>query len=126
MATAEVVGITKGLPTVVQDKQAASKDAYSKTQQQIQDFSAAVHALSDTVGTNGVSSSPLRLPQLTLPEYRGRKNLDRFTEQLTNILTSSGVSAKFWLTYLKQQCRKDVRALDAICNYETTRASKIN
>ena len=125
MATAEVVGIIKGLAAVVQDQQAASKDAYSKTQKQIQDLSAAVHALSNTVGTNGASSSPLRLPQLTLPEFTGCENLDRFTEQLTNVLTSSGVSAKFWFTYLKQQCRKDARAFDVICNYETTHASKI-
>ena len=123
---AEVVGITKGLAAVVQDQQAASKDAYSKTQQQIQDLSSAVHALSDTLGTNGASSSPLRLPQLILPEFTGRENLDRFTEQLTNVLASAGVSAKFWLTSLKQQFRKDARAFDVICNSETTHASKIN
>ena len=49
MATAEVVGIIKGLAAVVQDQQAASKDAYSKTQTQIQDLSATVHALSPWV-----------------------------------------------------------------------------
>ena len=125
MATAEVVGIIKGLAAVVQGQQAASKDAYSKTQKQIQELSAAVHALLNTVGTNGASSSPLRLPQLTLPDFTGCENLDQFTKQLTNVLTSSGVSAKFWFTYLKQQCRKDARAFDVICTYETTHASKI-
>ena len=58
--------------------------------------------------------------------YKGHENLNQFTEQLTNDLTSSSVSAKFWFTYPKQQCRNDVRAFDIICNYETTHASKIN
>ena len=49
MASDEVVGIIKGLAAVVKDQQASSKEAYSKTQQQIQDLPAAVHALSDTV-----------------------------------------------------------------------------
>ena len=89
-------------------------------------MSAAVHALSDTVGRNRASSSPLSLPQLTLPEFTGCENLDQFTEQLTNVLTSSSISAKFWFTYLKQQCRKDARAFNVICKYETIHASKIN
>ena len=126
MASDEVVGMIKGLAAVVKDQQAASKDAYSKTQQQIQDLSAAVLTLSDTVGTKGASSSPLRLPQLTLPEFTGRENLDRFAEQLTNVLSSSGVAGKFWFTYLKQQCRNDARAFDIICNYETTHASTLS
>ena len=77
------------------------------------------------MGTNGASSSPLCLRQLTLPEFTGRENLDWFTEQLTNVLISAGVSAKFWVTYLKQQCRKDAHAFDVICNYESTHASEI-
>ena len=126
MAAGEVVGIIKGLADVVKEQQAASKDTFSTTQQQIQDLSAAVQALSDTVATSGASNSTLRLPQLTLPEFTGREDLNRFAEQLTNVLASSGVSAKFWFTYLKQQCRKDARAFDIICNYETTNASKIH
>ena len=126
MAAGEVVGIIKGLADVVKEQQAASKDTFSTTQQQIQDLSAAVQALSDTVATSSASNSTLRLPQLTLPEFTGREDLNRFAEQLTNVLASSGVSAKFWFTYLTQQCRKDARAFDIICNYETTNASKIH
>ena len=126
MAAGEVVGIIKGLADVVKEQQAASKDTFSTTQQQIQDLSAAVQALSDTVATSGASNSTLRLPQLTLPEFTGREDLNRFAEQLMNVLASSGVSAKFWFTYLKQQCRKDARAFDIVCNYETSNASKIH
>ena len=126
MAAGEVVHIIKGLADVVKEQQVASKDTFSMTQQQIQDFSAAVQALSDTVATSGASNSTPGPLQPTLPEFTGRKDLNQFAEQLTNVLASSGVSAKFWLTHLKQQCRKDGRAIDIICNYETTNTSKIH
>ena len=89
-------------------------------------MSAAVQISSNTVGTKSSTNSLLRLPQLTLPEFTGRENLDRFAEQLTNVLASSGVSAKYWFTYLKLQCHKDAWAFDIICNYETIHASKLN
>ena len=41
-------------------------------------------------------------------------------------MASSGVSAKFLVTFLKPQCRKDARAFDIICNYETTHGSRLN
>ena len=122
----EGVGLIKGLADIVKDQQTASKDVFSKTQQQIQDLSAAVQILSNTVCIKSSTNSPLRLPQLTLSEFTGRENLDQFAEQLTNVLASSGVSAKFWFTYLKQQCRKDAWAFNIICNYETTHASMLN
>ena len=37
----------------------------------------------------------------------GKENLDRFNEQLTSLLHSSGVSPRFCVTYLKQQTQKD-------------------
>ena len=50
---------------------------------------------------------------------------DRRLDTYTKLECSSGVSAKFWFMYLKQQCRKDARAFDITCNYETTHASEI-
>ena len=126
MSYEEVLGLVSGLASVVKEQQIAAKDVSSQTQQQIQDLSHAVHELSQSVRTKDVSHSSLRLPQLTLPEFTGKENLDRFAEQLTNVLSSSGVAAKFWFTYLKQQCRKDVRAFDIVCTYETTNAAKIH
>ena len=118
MASDEVVGIIKRLSAVVKDQQAASKE-------QMQDLSAVVHTLSDVVA-KVASSTPLRLPQLTLLEFTGCENLDGFAEQLTNFLASSGVTGIFRFTYLKQQCCNDARAFDIICNYETTHASKLS
>ena len=74
----------------------------------------------------GSTNSSLHLLQLTLPEFTGQESLNWFAEQLTNVLASSGVSAKFWFTYLKQQCHKDAWAFHIICHYETAHASKLN
>ena len=121
----EVLGLVNGLAAVVKDQQTVAKDVTSETQKQIQDLSKAVHDLSQTMRSKDASSSPLRLPQLTFPEFTGKENLDRFAEQLTNVLVSSGVSPKFWFTYLKQQCQKDARAFDIVCTFERTHASQI-
>ena len=48
----------------------------------------------------------------------GKENLDRFIKQLTSLLQSSGVSPRFWVTYLKQQTQKDARAYDALIEAE--------
>ena len=55
---------------------------------------------------------------VTLPEYAGKQNLDRFLTQMESLLKSSAVPVKFWLTYLKQQCQKDSRAYDALLEAE--------
>ena len=34
--------------------------------------------------------------------------------QMENLLLSSGISIRFWLTYLKQQFQKDSRAFDVL------------
>ena len=44
--------------------------------------------------------------------------MDRFIEQITSLLQSSGVSPRFWVTYLKQQTQKDVRAYYALIEAE--------
>ena len=56
----------------------------------------------------------LKLPQVVLPRYTGKpeEQLDRFLDQLTTLLKSSGVPPKHWTTYLKQQVQQDVRAYD--------------
>ena len=128
MATAEeVLGIIQGLAKVVKDQQATNRDLASSTQQQIEDLASSVKELSLAIGTKDhATGSPLRLPQLTLPEYTGKENLDRFAEQLSNVLSSSGVSACHWFTYLKQQCRRDARAFDIICNFESKHLTEIS
>ena len=100
----EVLGLVHGLASVVKDQQAASQDANSHTQANIQALSDAVQKLSIAVSSKeSMTASPLRLPQLTFPEYTGREDLDRFAEQLTHVLSSSGVSPKYWFPYLKHK-----------------------
>ena len=61
----------------------------------------------------------MRLPNLTLPEYTGKQNLDRFLTQMESVLQSSGLPVKFYLTFLKQQCQKDFRAYDTLLAAES-------
>ena len=122
----EVLGLMNGLASVVKDQQAATQDANSHTQASIQALSDAVQKLSIAVSSKeSMTTSPLRLPQLTLPECTGREDLDHFAEQLTHVLSSSGVSPKYWFPYLKQQCQKDARAFDIICSFETDSTFKL-
>ena len=78
MATAkEVLGIIQGLAKVVKDQQAINRDLAPSTQQQIEDLASSVKELSLAIGMKDhATGSPLRLPQLTLPEYTGKENLD--------------------------------------------------
>ena len=65
------------------------------------------------------SSTASRLPNLSLPSFTGKEDLDRFAEQLTAVLHSSGVPPFQWLPYLKQQVAKDAHAYDIICSQES-------
>ena len=73
----------------------------------------------------GQSPSPhsydsLHLLNLTLPEFTRTEDLDLFLEQLTQVLQSSGVPQQYFLIYLKQECRKDTRSFDILCNLDST------
>ena len=89
--------------------------------EQLQNLSSTVEALSKFIAPQAVSSlshadfAPgLRLPHITLPVFTGKENLDRFVEQITSLLQSSGVARKYWTTYLKQQVHRDAQAYDAM------------
>ena len=121
MATVEVLGIIQGLAKKVKDQQATNRNLASSTQQQIGDLASSIKELSLATSTKDhATSSPFRLPQLTLLEYTGKENLDSFAEQLANVLSSSGVSTCHWFTNVKQKCCHDAHAFDIICNFEST------
>eukprot|EP00795_Rhopilema_esculentum_P012031 gene12031-biopygen2214 len=121
----EVLGIVKGLADVVRDHHNSSKEVTNQTQQQIQDLSHAVADLSLSIRARDASPhQSIRLPPLSLPQFTGAEPIDRFAEQLTQVLATSGVSPRLWLTYLKQQSQKDSRAFDIICAFETSNATK--
>ena len=121
----EFIGIIHGLTGANKEQHTSSKEVTSHTQQQIQELSAAVLELSTTVRSREPSQAALRLPPLSLPEFSG-VSIDRFTEQLKQILGSSNIDPKFWLQYLKQQCQKNARAFDIICSFEHANARRIS
>ena len=108
--TEELLGLIKGLGEAVK----GHLKAHSKSQAELQQLTAAVgnlveissnsHSESVPQDSSSVSRS-LRLPQVTLPVYKGRPNanLNRFTNTLTSLLKSSGVPSCHWTTYLKQE-----------------------
>ena len=116
MATIEeLTGIVKGLADVVKSQLSSQHEAQEAKRQHID-------ALAKTVSefaSHSASSSnvdTLKLPQVVLPRYTGKpeEQLDRFLDQLTTLLKSSGVPSKHWTTYLKQQVQQDVRAYDSV------------
>ena len=125
----ELLGLINGLAGAIRDQHHSSRDLAASTQQQIQDLSQAVTELSAAVRPRGDSSTQpaLRLPPLTLPEFTGGDlEIHRFCEQLTQVLSSSNISTKFWIPYLKQQCQKDSRAFDIVCFFELSNVSNIS
>ena len=112
MSNEETVGILNGLTQVIKEQIAANKAQGDE----IASLAAAVKDLMDFV-SNSASSSGLRLPNLTLPEFTGNEDHDRFLEESTNFLQASGADFRHHFTYLKQHCRKDARAFDFLCTW---------
>ena len=114
----ETLGFIKRLAAVVRDQNAAIKprtDKFSELESAVNDLSTYV-CQSSSISP----SSSLRLPNLTLSEFTGIEDLDRFLEQLTQVLPTSGVPTQHFLTYLKQQCRKAARSFDILCTFDCT------
>ena len=96
--TEELNGLIKNL---------ADSTAFQKT---METLSSAVETLPKSVTPKALATqtqssndfpSGLRFPNITLPVFTGKENLDRFIEQLTSLLHSSGVSPRFWVTIFK-------------------------
>ena len=85
MSNEETLGILNGLAHVVKEQVTANKARGDE----IASLAAAVEDLTDFVGNSALSSG-LRLPNLTLPEFTGKEDLDRFLERFTNLLQASG------------------------------------
>ena len=97
MSKEETFGLIQGLAEVVKQQNAANKSRADELAQ----LTSAVRDLSDFVGQSSRGhSAALRLPNLTLPEFTGSEDLDRFLEQFTHVLKSSGADVKHYLTYL--------------------------
>ena len=80
-----------------------------------------MHDLSQVIKTTQTKLTPqqaLHLHNLILPEFTGREDLDRFLDQVSTLLEASGVPPQNWLTFVKQQRHRDVRAYDALLDAE--------
>ena len=116
MATVEeLTGIVKGLADVVKSQLTSQHEAHEANRQNIEALAKTVAELA-TNSTSSSSVDTLKLPQVVLHRYTGKpdEHLDRFLDQLTTLLKSSGVPPKHWTTYLKQQVQQDVRAYDSV------------
>ena len=110
-----MLGLIKGLAEVVQQQHQSQKD----TTQHLQRLVTTVEQLTQTLTPKvSASTQELRLPNLVLPEYTSKTDLDRFLDQIQHLLETSGVHPKFWVTPIKQQCQKDSRAYDALSECE--------
>jgi hypothetical protein len=111
----ELTGIVKGLADVVKSQLSSQHEAQEVNRQHIEALAKTVSDLASN-STNTSSVDTLKLPQVVLPRYTGKpeEQLDRFLDQLTTLLKSSGVPPKHWTTYLKQQVQQDVRAYDSV------------
>ena len=108
------------LANFVKEQQYFNAELLHATHGQLQSLTQTVESFSRRfIDLPPRSSDGLRLPNIQLPEYTGRENLDRFLLQLHGIFRASAIPAKHWLTYLKQQCQKDPRAYDALIEAES-------
>ena len=116
MATIEeLTGIVKGLADVVKSQLSSQHEAQEANRQHIDALAKTVSEMaSHSASSSNVDT--LKLPQVVLPLYTDKpeEQLDRFLDQLTTLLKSSGVPPKHWTTYLKQQVQQDVRAYDSV------------
>ena len=116
----ELSGVVQGLAQVVKEQITQNKLAQGATDKQIQDLTSAVSELTQSSHSGSTHSTErpqtLRLPQVDLPSFTGKPNedLERFLEQLTNLLLSFGVPSRYFVTYLKQQVQSDSRPYDTI------------
>ena len=96
---AETLGLIQGLTDVVknqqstfQTQQATYLEALQKTNQQLSSLTETVGLLSKSMLKSTLSAgSGLRLPNVTLPEFKRKQNLDRFMAQMESFLLSSRV-----------------------------------
>ena len=100
---------------VIHQQHQSQKD----TAQHLQGLVTTVEQLTQTLTPKGSANTQgLRLPNLVLPEYTSKTDLDCFLDQIQHLLETSGVHPKFWVTLIKQQCQKDSRAYDALSESE--------
>ena len=118
---AEAVGLIKGSAEIVKLQQTTQATQQSETTTQLQQLSNTVHHPSKVIETTQkkpTTQQALSLPSLNFSEFTGREDLDRFLDQVSNLLEASGVPPQHWLTFVKQQCRRDVGAYDALLDAE--------
>ena len=90
----EVLGLINGLALSVHEQHRSNKEQHAATAQHLEKLSEVVEELAQNANVPRTGAT-LRLPNLTLPEFTGREPLDRFLDQISQVLKSSGVPPKF-------------------------------
>ena len=64
---------------------------------------------------------------MNLPTYKGNpsEKLEQFLDHFTGIITTSAISPRHYVAYLKQQCQQDIRAFDIIAAAEKEFTAKL-
>ena len=111
----EVLGMIQGLASAMQ----TSFDAQKATTKQVTEIANSLKDLAEAQSKPSVPQG-LRLPPVHLPTFKGdpQDNLSRFLEHFKSIISTSAISPRFYVAYLKQQCESDVRAFDIRCKAE--------
>ena len=68
-----------------------------------------------------------RLPPVNLPVFKGdpQDKLERFLESFVSIISTSNISPRYYVPYLKQQCQYDIRYFHSITNAQKEHFSKL-
>ena len=111
----EVLGMIQGLASAMQ----TSFDAQKATTKQVMEIANSLKDLAEAQSKPSVPQG-LQLRPVHLPTFKGnpQDNLSQFLEHFKSIISTSAVSPRFYVAYLKQQCESDVRAFDIICKAE--------
>ena len=99
-----------GLTDIIKDQITQSKLNQGATGPQIQDLTKVVNDFANTspaASTTTERPKILRLPQVNLSSFNGQPDddLERFLEQSTILLISSGVPSRYYITWLKNNIK---------------------
>ena len=119
----ELLGMIKGLADVVK----SSHDAQKTQQEEIRALADSMKDLATSTAKTTSAPSGLRLPPVNLPVFKGdpQDKLERFLENFVSIISTSNISPRYYVPYLKQQCQYDIRSFDIITHAEKEHFPKL-
>ena len=113
----------KGLADVVK----SSHDAQKSQQEEIRALADSMKDLATSTAKTTSAPSGLRLPPVNLPVFKGdpQDKFERFLENFVSIISTSNISPRYYVLYLKQQCQFDIRSFEIITHAEKEHLPKL-